>query len=57
MVERQASGRVRRENRRGNSPGQAREILTEPERQLERVMLRIRLAEGRPVAVLGQPAG
>ncbi len=40
----------------GNSPGQAREILTEPERQLERVMLRIRLAEGCPVAVLG-PAG
>ena len=40
----------------GNSPGQAREVLTESERQLERVMLRIRLAEGCPLAVLG-PAG
>ena len=39
-----------------DSPGQAREILTEDERQLERVMLVIRLAEGCPVAVLG-PAG
>ena len=40
----------------GNSPGQAREVLTEPERQLERVMLLIRLAEGCPVGILG-PAG
>jgi putative oxygen-independent coproporphyrinogen III oxidase len=40
----------------GDSPGQAREILTEDERQLERVMLLIRLAEGCPAAVLG-PAG
>ena len=40
----------------GNSPGQAREVLTESERQLERIMLRIRLAEGCPLAVLG-PAG
>ncbi len=40
----------------GHSPGQAREILTEPERQLERVMLGIRLAQGWPVAMLG-PAG
>jgi putative oxygen-independent coproporphyrinogen III oxidase len=40
----------------GISPGQAREILAEPERQLERVMLLIRLVEGCPVAVLG-PAG
>ena len=40
----------------GNSPGQAREILSEAERQLERVMLLIRLAEGCPVEVLG-PAG
>jgi putative oxygen-independent coproporphyrinogen III oxidase len=40
----------------GISPGQAREILAEPERQLERVMLLIRLAEGCPVAALG-PAG
>ncbi len=40
----------------GNSPGQAREILSEAERQLEHVMLRIRLAEGCPVGLLG-PAG
>jgi oxygen-independent coproporphyrinogen-3 oxidase len=40
----------------GNSPGQAREVLSEAERQLERVMLLIRLAEGCPVEVLG-PAG
>ena len=40
----------------GTSPGQAREILTEGERQLERVMLLIRLAEGCPAGVLG-PAG
>ena len=40
----------------GDSPGQAREVLSEAERQLERVMLLIRLAEGCPVATLG-PAG
>lgn len=40
----------------GTSPGQGREILSEAERQLERVMLLIRLAEGCPVEVLG-PAG
>jgi len=40
----------------GNSPGQAREVLSDAERQLERVMLLIRLAEGCPVAILG-PAG
>ncbi len=40
----------------GVSPGQAREVLAEAERQLERVMLLVRLAEGCPVAVLG-PAG
>ncbi len=40
----------------GISPGQAREILAEPERQLERVMLLIRLVGGCPVSVLG-PAG
>jgi putative oxygen-independent coproporphyrinogen III oxidase len=40
----------------GNSPGQAREVLSEAERQLERVMLLIRLADGCPVDVLG-PAG
>jgi oxygen-independent coproporphyrinogen-3 oxidase len=40
----------------GRSPGQAREILSGPERQLERVMLLIRLAEGCPVAILSQAA-
>ncbi len=40
----------------GVSPGQAREVLSADERQLERVMLLIRLAEGCPVDVLG-PAG
>ena len=40
----------------GSSPGQAREILSQAERQLERVMLLIRLADGCPVGVLG-PAG
>jgi len=40
----------------GQSPGQAREVLTEPERQLEQVMLGIRLAQGWPVASL-DPAG
>jgi oxygen-independent coproporphyrinogen-3 oxidase len=38
------------------SPGQAREILTQQQRQLERVLLLTRLAEGCPVAELG-PAG
>ncbi len=40
----------------GISPGQAREVLAGPERQLERVMLLLRLAEGCPLAVLG-PSG
>jgi oxygen-independent coproporphyrinogen-3 oxidase len=40
----------------GDSPGQAREVLSEAERRLERVMLLIRLAEGCPVGILG-PAG
>jgi putative oxygen-independent coproporphyrinogen III oxidase len=40
----------------GLSPGQAREILGETERQLEQVMLLIRLADGCPVEVLS-PAG
>jgi putative oxygen-independent coproporphyrinogen III oxidase len=40
----------------GNSPGQAREVLSAAERQLERVMLLTRLADGCPVTVLG-PAG
>ena len=40
----------------GTSPGQGREFLSERERQFERVMLLIRLADGCPAAVLG-PAG
>jgi oxygen-independent coproporphyrinogen-3 oxidase len=40
----------------GTSPGQGREFLSESERQFERVMLLIRLADGCPAAVLG-PAG
>jgi len=40
----------------GTSPGQGREVLSEAECQLERVMLLLRLAEGCPVEVLG-PAG
>ena len=40
----------------GLSPGQAREILGQAERQLEGVMLLIRLADGCPVEVLS-PAG
>jgi oxygen-independent coproporphyrinogen-3 oxidase len=36
----------------GLSPGQAREILSGAEQQLERVMLAIRLADGCPVGVL-----
>jgi oxygen-independent coproporphyrinogen-3 oxidase len=42
--------------RAGVSPGQAREVLSASERQLERVMLLLRLAEGCPVAAL-DPAG
>jgi len=40
----------------GLSPGQAREVLGTAERQFERVMLLIRLADGCPVEVLS-PAG
>jgi putative oxygen-independent coproporphyrinogen III oxidase len=40
----------------GKSPGQAREVLSAAERQLERVMLLTRLADGCPDTVLG-PAG
>ena len=40
----------------GTSPGQAREVLTGDERQLEQIMLRLRLDSGCPVALLG-PAG
>ncbi len=38
----------------GQSPGQAREILTEAERATERIMLATRLASGCPVSELGQ---
>jgi oxygen-independent coproporphyrinogen-3 oxidase len=38
----------------GHSPGQAREVLTEEERQLERVLLLTRLSTGCPVAELGE---
>jgi putative oxygen-independent coproporphyrinogen III oxidase len=40
----------------GQSPGQAREILTGDERAMERIMLATRLAEGCPLAEL-EPAG
>jgi putative oxygen-independent coproporphyrinogen III oxidase len=40
----------------GVSPGQAREVLTEPERRTERIMLLTRLASGCPVDEL-TPAG
>jgi putative oxygen-independent coproporphyrinogen III oxidase len=36
----------------GVSPGQAREVLTGAERELERVMLEIRLADGYPLAAV-----
>ncbi|HEY1625548.1 MAG TPA: radical SAM family heme chaperone HemW [Streptosporangiaceae bacterium] len=36
----------------GVSPGQAREVLTGDERELERVMLEIRLADGYPLSAL-----
>jgi putative oxygen-independent coproporphyrinogen III oxidase len=39
----------------GCSPAQAREILAERERRLERILLLTRLAEGCPVAELGPP--
>ncbi len=40
----------------GTSPGQAREVLTEPERRTERIMLETRLATGCPRGLLS-PAG
>ncbi|MFX0595192.1 radical SAM family heme chaperone HemW [Melissospora conviva] len=40
----------------GHSPGQGRELLTAAEAHMEDVMLRLRLAEGLPLAVL-DPAG
>jgi putative oxygen-independent coproporphyrinogen III oxidase len=40
----------------GTSPGQAREVLTDAERQLERVMLEIRLTDGYPLAAVDPAA-
>ena len=40
----------------GRSPAQAREVLAEPERRLERILLLTRLASGCPLAEL-EPAG
>ena len=40
----------------GHSPAQAREVLTRPDRQLERILLLTRLADGCPLAELA-PAG
>jgi putative oxygen-independent coproporphyrinogen III oxidase len=40
----------------GTSPGQAREVLTEPQRRTERIMLETRLATGCPRGLLS-PAG
>jgi len=42
--------------KQGQSPAQGREILTEDQRYVEDVMLRVRLAEGMPIASL-QPTG
>jgi putative oxygen-independent coproporphyrinogen III oxidase len=36
----------------GQSPAQAREVLTAAERRMEEIMLRVRLAEGAPLSVL-----
>ena len=40
----------------GESPAAAREILTPDERSMERIMLGVRLADGLPLAVLGEQA-
>lgn len=40
----------------GESPVQDREVLTDDDRRLERVMLGVRLAEGLPVTALSEPA-
>jgi oxygen-independent coproporphyrinogen-3 oxidase len=39
----------------GRSPGHAREVLTAEQRRTEQVMLRLRLAEGLPLAGLDEP--
>jgi putative oxygen-independent coproporphyrinogen III oxidase len=36
----------------GRSPAQAREVLTDAERRMEEIMLRVRLAEGAPLSLL-----
>jgi putative oxygen-independent coproporphyrinogen III oxidase len=38
----------------GQTPAHAREVLAEPERRVERIMLRLRLAEGHPLAELSE---
>ncbi|HEX6501430.1 MAG TPA: radical SAM family heme chaperone HemW [Micromonosporaceae bacterium] len=40
----------------GESPGQAREVLTDAERHTEEVLLRLRLSTGLPVDLLGRAA-
>jgi putative oxygen-independent coproporphyrinogen III oxidase len=40
----------------GQSPAQAREVLTAAERRMEEIMLRVRLAEGAPLSALTQDA-
>jgi putative oxygen-independent coproporphyrinogen III oxidase len=40
----------------GQSPAQAREVLTAAERRMEEIMLRVRLAEGAPLSVLTSDA-
>ena len=40
----------------GQSPAQAREVLTAAERRMEEIMLRVRLAEGAPLSVLTRDA-
>jgi putative oxygen-independent coproporphyrinogen III oxidase len=40
----------------GQSPAQAREVLTADERRMEEIMLRVRLAEGAPLSVLTENA-
>ncbi|HEX9337095.1 MAG TPA: coproporphyrinogen III oxidase, partial [Pseudonocardiaceae bacterium] len=40
----------------GRSPAAGREILTEADQALERVLLELRLVDGLPVSALGTPA-
>jgi len=41
--------------RRGESPGQARELLSDEERHTEEVLLRLRLSDGLPLSTLDRP--